>query len=158
MKHKKFDPSKESSTETFVTRNVRLITFLICMAVFLAIAGPWSVFRIRDAVLSYREDQRTDMTVQDVIALSKAKETPTLSAVEKYQGERSKWGNEIHYTVEIEGQYLLYAVADSKTQNTLYLTLTHLNCEESENDARMADVLKDDIAAFIQRHNNEKGQ
>ncbi len=159
MKHQKSDSTKGSSTETFVTAHVRLLTFLICMAVFLALAGPWSFFRIRDAVLEHRESKRASMTVQDVIALSSSARTPELSDVDKYRGERSEWGNEVHYTAEIEDEYLLYAVANSDTQKIIYMTLTHLHCETSnESDARMADVLKDDIAAFIRQHNNEKGQ
>lgn len=149
---------KGSSTETFFTGNVRLITFLICMAVFLALAGPWSFFRIRDAVLEHRENRRTTMTVQDVLTLSESAKTLQLSDVEKYRGERSDWSNEIHYSVEIEDAYFLYAVADSATQKITYLTLTHLNCEAHESNERMADVFKDDIAAFIRQHNNEKGQ
>lgn len=158
MRRRGYEPSKDSSTETFFTANVRLITFLICMAVFLALAGPWSVFRIRDAVLEYREGKRTSMTVQQVIALSEAAGTPVLSDVDKYRGERSDWDDEIHYTVKIEDEYLLYAVADAATQKITYMTLTHLNCGANESDARTADVFGDDIAAFVRQHNNEKGQ
>lgn len=158
MKYKKYDPSKDSSTETFFTRNVRTITFLICMAVFLAVAGPWSFFRIRDAIYEYQESKREPMTVADVIQLSEYTRDVFLSDVDKFKGERSNWTNEIHYTVEIEDKYLLYVVAEPNTQKILYATLTHLDCVEEEYESKMADVLKKDIATFIHQHNNEKGQ
>ena len=44
MKH--YAPDTTGKTETFFTRNVKLITFLICIAVFLGIFGPLSVFHI----------------------------------------------------------------------------------------------------------------
>ena len=56
-------------TETFLTRNVRLITFLICLSVFLAFFGPWSVFRIME-YLEAKNDTRIPMTEADLITLS----------------------------------------------------------------------------------------
>ncbi len=90
--------------------------------------------------------------------MSKYTRTLYLSDVDKFKGERSNWTNEIHYTVDIEDNYLLYVVAEPSTQKIIYITLTHLNCEEQENETKMADVLKNDIAAFVQQHNNEKGK
>jgi hypothetical protein len=51
-KQDKWEPAEDTvgKTETFGTRNVKLITFLVCLGVFLAFFGPWSVMRIMEWV------------------------------------------------------------------------------------------------------------
>ena len=42
----RFEEDTVGQTETFLTRNVKLITFLTCLVLFLAFFGPWSIIRI----------------------------------------------------------------------------------------------------------------
>lgn len=56
-------------TENFWTRNVRLITFLICMAVLLAVAGPWSIHRIAQWVAEVRAEQNEVLIPEQEVAL-----------------------------------------------------------------------------------------
>lgn len=44
-------------TETFFTRNVKLITFFICIGLFLAVLGPWSIPRIVEWVQQVRAEE-----------------------------------------------------------------------------------------------------
>ena len=60
-------------TETFWTRNVRLLTFLICVAVFLVAFGPYSVFRISSCIAENRLEGE-EMTVMDVWDLAQIRE------------------------------------------------------------------------------------
>ena len=43
-KQPKVEEATVGQTETFVTRNVKLITFLVCVAVFLVFLGPLSIW------------------------------------------------------------------------------------------------------------------
>ncbi len=58
-KSEKQDPLRENEkreesamtvgkTETFIGRNVKLVTFLVCLGLFLALFGPWSIWRIHE--------------------------------------------------------------------------------------------------------------
>ena len=62
QKQDKWSPADDTKgeTETFVTRNVKLITFLVCLAVFLTFFGPWSVIRIRQWI----EEQETQQEIE----------------------------------------------------------------------------------------------
>ena len=54
-------------TENFLTRNVRLITFCLCMAIALALIGPWSIPRLVEWVTQQKVDKdEVLLTEQDV--------------------------------------------------------------------------------------------
>ena len=83
MKH--YAPDTAGKTENFFTRNVRLITFLICIAVFLGIFGPLSVFHIYQYYTEMQEDASyVEMTVDDLRALAKRAETLTEKDFERF--------------------------------------------------------------------------
>ena len=64
QKPDKWSPADDTKgeTETFVTRNVKLITFLVCLAVFLTFFGPWSVIRIRQWIQEQELQQQIEQT------------------------------------------------------------------------------------------------
>ena len=55
-------------TETFFTRNVKLITFLICIAV---IFSPFVVTYIKDVIEDKRMENRPEMTVDELVLFAK---------------------------------------------------------------------------------------
>ena len=59
--------SREESPgrEGFVQSHIRLITFIVCIGVFLALFGPWSYFKIKDIIESSNriESDLTDITM-----------------------------------------------------------------------------------------------
>ena len=59
QKEETWSPEDDTAgqTETFMTRNVKLITFLVCLALFLTFFGPWSVKRIREWVAQQEMEQ-----------------------------------------------------------------------------------------------------
>ncbi len=63
QKEEKWSPETDTAgqTETFVTRNVKLITFLVCLGVFLVFFGPWSVMRIMEWV----EQKEMEQTITE---------------------------------------------------------------------------------------------
>ena len=54
-------------TENFVTRNVKLITFLICIAVIFA---PFVATYIQDTIEARREAERPEMTVDELVLIA----------------------------------------------------------------------------------------
>jgi len=68
--------------EGFVQSNIRLITFLVCLALFLVVFGPWSVFRVVDCVNSQREgvSDKQNITLDYVRGLAQ-------------KGEDLSWGD-----------------------------------------------------------------
>ena len=81
QKQDKWSPADDTKgeTETFVTRNVKLITFLVCLAVFLTFFGPWSVIRIRQWIEEQETQQAIEQTALSYDELCEiARRTPEL--------------------------------------------------------------------------------
>ena len=54
-------------TETFFTRNVKLITFLICVAIILS---PFVITYIKDVIEEKRLENRPEMTVDELVLIA----------------------------------------------------------------------------------------
>lgn len=140
---KHYNPDAAGKTETFFTRHVRLITFLICTGVFLVLFLPMAIFGI-DMVIDWAErDERPQMTVEDVIRLSETNRDLYLSDLTVYEGELSEFEYETHYVIEIAPRYYLRAVAELNTNKIVYFQMVNF-----DNDQRV-DVLKEDVRAFL---------
>lgn len=153
-------PDTVGKTETFFTRHVRLITFLICLAVFLVFFGPISVFTIRSWI-EEKNDTRIPMTEEDLLALSQLDRKLYFSDISRFRGEKDinmqKYkvdlanGTEIreepvelYYYINIGDRYTALAIADFETEEIIYFRV---------NDRKRhihADLLTDDIYLFLQ--------
>lgn len=129
-------------TENFATRNVKLITFLVCIAIFLALFGPLSVFRIREMILEKRALEG-QIPLETVVALSELDRDIYLSDLEKYTGERKENSYSAQYYMDIGEEYLLLANAEKPSGKVVYLTLLHFKSGEE------IDVLTGDVRAFL---------
>lgn len=130
-------------TENFATRHVKLITFLICLTVFLALAGPWSVFRIVDW---YRERNAKTMTVTDVVKLSE-KEGLALSDITSFRGDASNGASGNGYTIQFD-HYILQALQEKDGTELYFCQITDIRSGET------VDLLNGDVKAFFE---NSKG-
>lgn len=85
QKPDQWSPEEDTAgeTETFLTRNVKLITFLVCLAIFLVFFGPWSVMRIREWI-----EQKE---LEDVISDTAITYDEVCALVEK--GNRLTWAD-----------------------------------------------------------------
>lgn len=149
------------TTETFFTRHVRLITFLVCIAVFLVFFGPVSVFTVK-GILDRRADTRREMTVEDVIALAD-KPRRTLGDLTVFEGQKSEKTVPVrdgsggtsernagtYYYVTVESRYLLSGVTKPDSDELVYLTLSDYRSGES------VDLLTGDVRAFFDRVRNQ---
>ena len=86
----------KGKTETFFTRNVKLITFLICITV---IFSPFVVVYIQDTVEAKRLENRPEMTVENLIAIAERGNDLRQRDLEKF----------VEYREEVEMQGMKYA-------------------------------------------------
>lgn len=72
--------------EGFFQSHVRLITFLICIGVFLLVFGPWNIYRISKSIADNKKtvDGKRDMSMETVYALSERGEELSWLHFEEY--------------------------------------------------------------------------
>ena len=138
-------PDTAGKTENFFTRNVRLITFLICVGVFLALFVPIVAYEVVD-YLSEARDTRPDMTLNDVVRLSSQNGKISESQVQEFKSSSvDVKANGIYYYFDVSPHYHVLAVADKNTKMLIYCQLTNFETGET------ADMLTDDIPAFLNK-------
>ena len=84
-------------TETFFTRNVKLITFLICICV---IFSPFVYVYIMDTIEDKRLEKRPEMTVDELVFIAERAKDLRLRDLDKFEG----------YLTETEVQGMKYAM------------------------------------------------
>lgn len=99
-------------TETFFTANVKLVTFIVCMVVLLALIGPWSVVRIMRWYQDYQVEQtEVHITVAQLDALVA-------------KGERLNWVDFDGYTCEVVADDAVYICKYTGENEEFYLLVT----------------------------------
>lgn len=83
-------------TETFFTRNVKLITFLICVAIILS---PFVMTYIKDVIEEKRLENRPEMTVDELVLIAERGKDLRQRDFEKFKD----------YREEVEMQGMKYA-------------------------------------------------
>ncbi len=154
------NPDTKGKTENFFTRHVKLITFLCCLTVFLAVFGPWSIFRIMDYI-EEKSDTRPYMTGADLLALSELDRNLYYDDIKGFKGqekinshrysvdlgegvtEMREEDKEIYYYMTVDGRYQALAVADIQTGMIIYFRVTDPKSNLEAN------VLTDNIADFL---------
>ena len=129
-------------TETFWTRHIKLITFLIVIAVFLALFGPYNVFDLAKSINEKREIEGR-ITMEEVIALGDLRGTIYLKQLTKYSGELSDLQQLSMYTMDIDDRYMLIATAEKPSGRVIYL---HLNDRQTK---QTIDIRAEDVRAFL---------
>ncbi len=140
---RKREKDTAGKTETFATRNVRLITFLVCISVFLAVFIPVGFWGFQTVQGWMEKDERPQMTLADVVSLSERNGELYLSDLTGFVGEQETYDMGIHYSIEIEPRYYLRAVADVATQKLYYFEMVDLETQEK------VDILTEDVRAFL---------
>ncbi len=128
--------SESGKTETFWTRHVRTITFLITLGVFLLIFTPIAILKAQEYGWF---DTRPEMTLSDVIKLSEQNGYVREEQISKFQSEMTKGNSSTTYVIEIAPYYQFYAIVNNQTKLLTYCSLSDL-----ENDIEI-DVLTEDV-------------
>ena len=143
-------PEEETKgqTETFVTRNVKLITFLCCLGVFLAFFGPWSIIRI------------VQWVEQSQLEAEMAETTMTMSEMETLiqKGKKLSWADFQGYYYETlweTGMCIRQYSVEGGTYSVLVSAVSEHAALDSVLVVRAADgeeidLLVDDAQGFIQ--------
>ncbi|MBQ7346957.1 MAG: hypothetical protein IJW55_03295 [Clostridia bacterium] len=143
VKPAKEEKTTKGKTETFFSRNVRLITFLITLGVFLAAFLPIAYLEARE-YFGQDADTRPKMTTYDLIILSEQPEIK-MSQLTKFACEESRQEGQNFSLIQlyIEPNYIVMASADTATGMVVYCKM--LNNETNEE----IDVLEDDVRAYF---------
>ena len=142
-KKEKAEIDTKGKTETFFTRHVRLITFLITLSVLLAVFLPIAYMEAKE-YYGQHKDSRPKMEVYDLVILSEQpaihrKQLTKFACVESEKRDQ----NFCLIQIEIEPHYTVFASADLLTGEVVYCTI--LNHETNET----IDVLTADLRAYF---------
>ena len=133
--------------ENFFSANVRLITFVITVAVFLGLFLLLEIPNIKDYWRQYT-DMRDTMTIQRLVVLSE-QDAISERQIKEYRSKTNDDEYETWYYFDIEPHYQVIAVVDKNTDLVIYCNLLN------EKTGERIDVLKDDLRAYIEAQNNQ---
>ncbi|MBO5897423.1 MAG: hypothetical protein J6R04_00260 [Clostridia bacterium] len=112
---RKQEPDTAGQTETFFTANVKLITFIVTMAVLLGLIGPWSVFQIKKWYEASREEQETKV-------LMTAEQLDRIVA----RGSALSWADFAGFDYEVVSEKTIYIRQYDAEDGSFYLLVTSL--------------------------------
>ena len=122
----------ENKTESFASRHVRTITFLVCIGIFLALCGPISIFTVKNWIANAGKSERT-MTSDELIRLMKDPSSyMNLEYLQKYRGTRTAGDFSDSYYIEFE-DFLLLVVQNRETTAVETCLVTNMKTGETLN-------------------------
>ena len=137
---------RPGKTENFGTRNVRLITFLVVLGIFLAVAGPVSIFQIK-RWLDKKETSGKTMTAEELLHLTESGEPLTFATFRAYAGRYSKNDSQQSFVIDFD-HYTVRIVADPETDALISCRLYDLNIRDSG-----IDLLRENPRAYLSQGN-----
>lgn len=168
--------------ESFFSRHVKLITFIICMTLILTVIGPWGVDRLvdkgREEVFGQEVVDRNDLSVEGVKLLANMGETITWDSFSKlnyvdYSFEKNGVNTQIR-EYPIEGTSLVLRVGGTEIgtmteytvlgTNIVLFRKSNLKLPETPEYVRLIDyasgeyvndIRKDDVAVFLSKFSDE---
>ena len=151
---KRFDSYSESTTETFWTRNVRVITFLICIALFLGVVVPVVGYHMY-GYFQTEEEPLDVMGEEELLAIYDRIKSSGLSLFDAYRKESvgewvvaGKTGRTLF--VDVGSAYYLTVMEEVERGVIVYAVLTE---RESKAELDLFDKETDKAAlrAFLAR-------
>ena len=120
---KKEKPDTAGETENFWTRNVKLITFLICLALFLTFFGPVTVFQIVDCAQENRA-ARNAMTVEEVLTFADQRGRLSITQFADYEGDEQNWSFGTYYIINVGEHFRITVGSELSTGAVTYFTVS----------------------------------
>ena len=133
-------------TETFFSRNVKLITFLICVAIILS---PFVITYIQDVMEERREAELPKMTVDELVFIAERGNDlrqMDLSKYEDYREEIDMQGMKYaSYRIPVlhEKELYLYISFDMTMDYVFYVNLTDLDTRKELDLLSCADQIEE---------------
>ncbi len=138
-------------TETFATRNVKLITFLVCVAVFLIVLGPLSVWRISELVKERQEAkaEEAQMPLGALLAIADKGSAAGWKDFQKFDKSESvnKKDGYVGWTLQVQNEPF-YVIVGGYGTKTSPQTIRVYSLVTGE----YADLFRDDVRAFIEQN------
>ena len=125
----------------FLEEHARLITFLLCVALFLAVFWPIAMPTGRE-IYSNRAELPS-MTAQELLYLAELKSGLSESMITKYAHDRVQTTYEIYYFIPVDPHYEALIVFGRDTKLLLFFHVSN-----TETDQKI-DALKDNVKAFF---------
>ena len=148
MARKQMDTA--GKTENFFTRNVKLITFLICIA---AIFSPFVIAYVKDYIEEHREDPRPEMTVDDLAVIARKADDLCMSDLDAFEGERidndMQGMTYVMYRIHVTDRFVLSASFDGTQDYIFYLNLMDLDKKTELDLLKEADKLEAFVCAPV---------
>lgn len=133
-------PDTAGKTETFFTRNVKLITFLVCISIIFA---PFVITYVKDTIEDKRLEKRPQMAVDALVTIAERGGDLRQRDLSNYEGYRNE--------VEMQGlKYAMYRIPilherdlvlsisfDASMDYVFYISLIDMDTREE------LDLLKD---------------
>ena len=143
MEQKQIDTA--GRTENFFSRNVKLLTFLICVSIILA---PFVIVYINDYIENAREESRPEMTVQELFLVAERGQDLRRGDLSKFEGyciESDMQG--MHYAmyripIVHEDKYILSVSFDASLNYVFHLDLINMETREKLDLFTEADELE----------------
>ena len=124
-----FNRSHEKS-EGFASKNVKTITFVVMLALFLIFLGPLSVFTIRDRIEESRENRKPELTQSDILDLSLLGYDLAMEDVRQFKGNYSENEYRSSYMIILD-DYILTVEQDFGSSVITYCSLLHKDSGDS---------------------------
>jgi hypothetical protein len=142
--------------ESFFGKNVRLITFIVCMALILTVLGPWGIDMLvahsRAEIFGEEVDNKRDLTTDAVVLLADMGTDMTWKSLENFNYNDFSFTKEGRTTYvreyEIVGTPLFLRVGGTSLNGSPdYVRLIDYNSGEF-----ISDIRKESVRAFISEH------
>ena len=138
---------KEQTPEGFASKNVKVITFVICITAFLLLFGPVTIFRL---ISHYSEKDMPGqaMTAETLLQIAERGRSLTMEDLQRYEGELSDSDERTYYYIQFD-RYMILGVQNKETKRLDFCTLT----DEKTSDT--LDLMRDGTEAlkeFLKEH------
>lgn len=130
MKGKTEEINSNERAEGFWGRHVKVVTFAICMALFLGFFGPFSFFRIRDCAREREEQSMPELDAETLIALFHDPSRLTMDRLRTYRGTWNTGDTGNTFTARF-GHYVLLAFEDATMGAMTYCEVTSTETNET---------------------------
>ena len=155
MRREELPPEEQTAgkTENFLTANVKLITFLTFLVVFLVFLGPVSIWQISEWVQAARQEavEESAIPMDELLMIADKGGEADWRDFRSFGKSETVSDADGFVTWRLEVRDEAFAVVvggPTKSQSPQYIKVYCLKTGES------ADLYKDDIAAFVEAHRN----
>ena len=121
--------SGEVRPEGFAGRNVKVITFLVCMVIFFAFFGPVSFFRIRDCAEKKQSEALPELTVENLIDFANDPTLLTMTLLRTYRGTWNEGDRGNTFSTQF-GHYIFLAYEDRSSGRITFCEVTDVQTDE----------------------------